>query len=136
MVNNYKILEDISDEQDIYYISILMMSLMTGKNTYSDIAELSLLLDKESFKNLIGYYGGSSIRIPTSDEVASSMKAVLLYYYTEVLNYSMKDALKKVGIEKTTKQISHRILRIKELINNFVIPKQLKHPERILEDEK
>lgn len=135
MANNYKILEEISDEQDIYYVSILMLSLATGRSIYSDVAELALLLDKESFKNLIGYYGGSTVRIPTSDEVISSMEAALLYYYTEVLNYSMEDALKKTGIEKTNKRISHRILRIKELINNFSIPKELKHPEEILQDE-
>lgn len=135
MKSKNKVIEEINDSQDLYYVSIILLSLLTGSNTYSNIPELALLLDSESFMNLIDYYGGVSLKIPTKEEVSNSLKAVLVYYYADVLGYSMKDAIEKADAKNDLMSVNRRLPYIRNSINNFTIPKSLKNPKEDLIDD-
>ena len=55
----------LKEETDLYYMALLTVSLFSKKKKYSNISELPIILDRDSFLNLITIYGGKTITIPT-----------------------------------------------------------------------
>jgi hypothetical protein len=62
--------------------------------------------------NLIRYYGGSEIRIPTSEEISSLLKYLLLYQYYKVEELSWKESLLKSGFSLEESQTAKANLQV------------------------
>lgn len=90
----------IHQENDMYYMSLLAMSLFSNKKRYSNISELPIILDKDSFMNLLSVYGGQQINIPTKQEVLNYIQSLYYVYYSEVEGLSHNMILKNLCINQ------------------------------------
>ena len=64
-------------DSDIYSLILFALYKMNETNEYSSLSELSYLLDKESLLKLCEFYGGTTIRIPTINELEIKCRITL-----------------------------------------------------------
>lgn len=90
------------DKEDIY--SLLLFSLFKLKEIpeYSSISELAYLLNGQSLFNLMEYYGGTTIRIPTLKEFDAVVQALLLYQFINLESIEYNQAIKLVNTSLNT----------------------------------
>lgn len=86
--------------------SLLLFALYKIKEIpeYSTLSELAYLLDEKSLGNLLDYYGGMTIRIPTKQELKVVSSALLVYQFTKIDNIKLTSALKIIGEENSIPQ--------------------------------
>ena len=111
----------LKEETDLYYMALLTVSLFSKKKKYSNISELPIILDRDSFLNLITIYGGKTITIPTKDEILSYVQSLYYVYYSEVENLPHKKILDNLHIDadifktlpvEQVKKVVHDILPV------------------------
>ena len=100
---------------------MIKLKIFSKKKKYSNISELPIILDRDSFLNLITIYGGKTITIPTKDENLGYVQSLYYVYYSEVENLPHKkildnlridsDAFKHLPIEQV-KKVIHNILPV------------------------
>ena len=111
-------LDNISKEDALSIASSLLYSLK-GYPQYSIVSELSYLLDYENFIKLVTYYGGMTIRIPSTEEVNETLKVLLLYQYYEVEEMPWLAALKKAGYtEEDTTTAKNKLFYLKKALSD------------------
>lgn len=96
--NIKKWFKSIQSETDLCYMAMLTMAMFSNKRKYQHLAELPIILERESFLNLLEVYGGKTISLPTKEEVLKYIQAISLYYYVEVEGLSNTTAMKKLGV--------------------------------------
>ena len=99
---------DMLTKEDTVSVAIALLYSLRSVPKYGVLSELPYLVDYSSFVNLIKYYGGMTIRIPTLDEVADTFKVLLLYQYNDIDKLEWKDALRKAGYDEATESLSAR----------------------------
>ena len=114
------LIQSITENSEIYYISLLLLANVKKKG-YSNIPELSLILDEDNFLRLLDVYGGQTIKIPTKADVRRYLQTVMVYYYTEMKGYSMKEALKKANASGNH-DIYKNINKLKEIDKSYKLP--------------
>lgn len=114
------ILEEINTNSEMYYISLLLLSSLK-KKCYSNIPELSLILDEENLLRLINVYGGQTITIPTKEEVKKYLQIVMVYYYSEIKGLQIKEAMKKAGASDNA-AILKNVYKLRNLLEESKIP--------------
>ena len=77
-----KLINDLTEIQDLYYVS--MMLLCSYSDDKNKIPELALITNKKSFLNIIEYFGGKTIKIPTKQELNKVLKSIQVYYYYNI----------------------------------------------------
>ena len=82
---------------DLYYLSLMILSAKIGTN--SILPEIIFLLDEKSLNNLLCYYGGQTVKIPTLQDLRDSLYGILIYYYYDIQGNSWKESFKKMGLE-------------------------------------
>ena len=124
------IINNITETSDLYFLSLLLLDKMSESSSrrYQMIAELSYLLDTKSFLNLIHYFEGMTITIPTRNQVVDALRLISIYYYYDIHGYSWKDSLVKAGLEYS-KEVSlsyrNRMSTFRELIRKIRLPKEV-----------
>jgi len=130
--------DDIKDQiselnlQMLNSITFLVYEVESGNK--NDLFMLSKLLDEESLNNLINYYDGANIRIPTVDDFKRSTVLGLFYYLMDVKNLTFaqsKSVIESYGyvveedsislgkrVSNLRKQLASRILNVIEDIQN------------------
>ena len=132
-----KYLSEITDLADLYYVALIILSNLKSED-YSHIAELSILLDRSSFDNLLNYYQGESIKVPTKSEFKSVIESISIYYYYVLLEKTWYQTLSKLGISHKDKDESNRIWNnYKKLVESVKLanPKMHNELKRGHEDE-
>ena len=71
-------------EEDIYSLLLFALFKMKDDPGYSSISELAYLLNGKSLYNLLEFYGGQTIRVPTLKEFSTAVQALLLYQFVNV----------------------------------------------------
>ncbi len=99
---------DMLTKEDTVSVAIALLYSLRNVPKYGVLSELPYLVDYSSFMNLIKYYGGMNIRIPTIEEVTEAFKVLLLYQYNDIDKLDWKDALHKAGYDETTDSLSAR----------------------------
>lgn len=61
-------------------------------NDKNDLFILSKLLDEQSLINIINYYNGATIKLPTKLEYKRNLILSLYFYLVEIKGYSFKEA--------------------------------------------
>lgn len=89
----------LKEETDLYYMALLTMSLFSRKRKYANISELPIILDRDSFINLITIYGGKTVTIPTKDEILNYVQSLYYVYYSEVENMSHQKILHNLDMD-------------------------------------
>lgn len=79
-------------ETDLW--SLLLFALFKLKDCpeYSGISELAYILDKKNLFKLCEYFGGTTITIPTVEELETLVYALLLYQYVDIEHMPLNDA--------------------------------------------
>ncbi len=91
-------------ESDIYSIMMFALYQLHQDDEYSSLSQLSYILDKENLLKLCEFYGGTTIRIPTIEELEIMLSALLLYQLVDIENVpyekAIEDVRKKTGHSK------------------------------------
>lgn len=87
------LMRNILDTNDLYFVALLLLDKLKGTKKYNILAELSYLLDIQSFMNLIFYFEGLTITIPTREELRQSLSMLTLYYNYEILKKSWRECI-------------------------------------------
>ena len=109
----------LKEETDLYYMALLTLSLFSNKKKYSNISELPIILDRNSFLNLITIYGGKTITIPTKEEILGYVQSLYYVYSSEVENIPQKKILENLKIDSDTFK-TLPINQVKKLIQNIL----------------
>lgn len=88
------------NEVDVYSFMLFVLFKVRDVPEYSSLSELAYALDKNSLLNLCEYFGGTTIKIPTIDELENIIYTLLLYQKVEVDNIEFCDAIKSLHIDK------------------------------------
>lgn len=104
----YKYVSEIQDLSDLYYVSLIVLSNLKHTD-YSSVAELSILLNRKDFTNLIEYYQGKTIKVPTKEEIKVIMDSISVYYYYVLLGKTWYQTLSKLGISRKDKETSDKL---------------------------
>lgn len=100
-MNEYTDLSYLSKE-DSYSVALTLLGILKDDPSYSMISELPYLLDQANFLELLKYYEGKTIRIPTMDEVKRAMRVILSYQYYLIEKYEWHEALRLAGYDPET----------------------------------
>lgn len=81
-------------DMDTYSLTLFVLYKLTGVAEYSSLSELAYVLDKDNLLNLLEYFGGTTIKIPTVSEFENLVYALLLYEYVNIDHKEYKEACK------------------------------------------
>lgn len=108
------------NDKDVYAVMCSFLYDLKNEPQYSTLSELCYILDKESFKRLLRYFSGRTIKIPTSEEVAELLQIMSLYQYYEIEGKTWKESLEAVGLTSSDGKKAHNKLdRFKETVKKY-----------------
>lgn len=84
-------------QTDIYSLLLFVLYKLSNIPDYSTLSELAYVLDKDSLLNLCEYFGGTTLKIPTIEELESLVYSLTLYQYVDIEHKSIDEALKLIG---------------------------------------
>lgn len=91
--------------EDIFSVATALLYTLKDTPQYSIMSELFYILDYENFIKLIKYFGGRTIKVPSSEEISEMLKVLLLYQYREVEEYKWSECLKMAGISEEESRV-------------------------------
>lgn len=105
---------------DIYSLLLFVLFQIKQIPEYSSLTELVYLLDKDSVLKLCQYFGGTTLQIPTLEELEVIVYSVLLYNYVDIDNKDMDEALKLIGCSKDKlKEVKRNYIKISKLLERY-----------------
>lgn len=117
-----RIKSEIAKMKDVDIYSIMMFTLYKMKNVpeYSTLSELSYILDKENLLKLCEYFGGTTIRIPTIDELETIVYTLILYQYVNVDGMAYDDAIKIIGHKSgDLRKVKGAYVKLCKILSNY-----------------
>lgn len=89
---------------------------------YSGISELAYVLDKENMLRLCEFFGGTTITIPTIDELELLTYGLLLYQYIHLDNIKYEEAIKRIENPNVDiREVKLVYVKIKEVLSEYDI---------------
>ena len=114
-----KSIDDFKDV-DIYSLAMFILYKLVDVQEFSIMGELPYILDKKSLLNFCNYFGGRTIKVPTLNELYSTMHLILLYHYINVDKKSFDEAFKLVGYKDIDrKKIVSAYEKIDSILNKY-----------------
>lgn len=102
-------------QPDVYSLILFTLYKVKDIPEYSTLSELIYILEKDSLLNFIRYYGGTTIRVPTMDELRLVVNSLLLYEYVNLEHMEFEKAIEK--LDKTKGQIEEIKLYYSKVCN-------------------
>lgn len=120
MKNNIKTkLEDLKST-DIYSMILFALYKLKDIPEYSTLSELVYILNKDSLMNLLTYFGGLTITIPTQNELKIVVNALLLYQFIQLENKDINEAIKLLDVDDTLiKDVKLTYLQLSEILDKY-----------------
>ena len=107
-------------EPDIWSLLLFVLFKIKDVPEYSGISELAYILDRKNLLKLCEYFGGTTITIPTIEELEILVYGLLLYEYINIEGISEEDALVMIAREGLSqKAVKNSYLKIKETLQNY-----------------
>lgn len=107
-------------EPDVYAILCGYLYEFKEIPEYSIMTELIYLMDSKSFINLIKYFEGQTIRIPTREEFQSAIKVLLLLQYFEIEKKPWRESLELAGFKTSEGRSAQKKLdKLKETLKKY-----------------
>ena len=129
-----KLMQSVETERDVFFLVQVALAQMLNNPNLSTTAELFYLLDRKSLLNLLTYYGGHTITLPTKEEMLEALNYFTLYYYYEIKGLSFNEALDKTNLPKIhNRRYQVRYRRFMESINYIKLPKSIAELDKIKE---
>lgn len=112
---------ELKNLNDVDTISLLMFALYKMRDTKetSALSELAFVLDKDNFINLCEYFGGSTITIPTLEEVDQLLYGLMMFQYLDIQKLSYEEAMLKLGDRYHPHTIRASYRKIKEVLSEY-----------------
>ena len=107
-------------ERDLYSLSLFSLYKLIGIPEYSSLSEMAYVLDKENLLYLCEYFGGQTIKIPTTTELESLVYSLLLYQYVKIEKIDYDEAIKIIGHEsKDLRAVKANYRKLVEVLSNY-----------------
>lgn len=107
-------------EPDIWSLLLFVLFKIKDIPEYSGISELAYILDRKNLLKLCEYFGGTTITIPTIEELEILVYGLLLYQYINIEGIPEDDALVMISREGLSqKAVKNAYLKIKETLQNY-----------------
>lgn len=105
--------KDLSTLKQVDVYSLVLFALYQIKEVpeYSTLSELAYVLDKTNLMNLLDYFGGTTIKIPTKRELQILINALLVYQCVKIEKLSFAVAIGRLG--------DIDVLQLKEIKNVY-----------------
>lgn len=105
-------------EKDIY--SLLLFTLFNLKNVeeYSTLSELIYVLNKEDFLNFCRVFGGTTITVPTVDELIYLLDALILYGEVNIKGNNLEETIKENQID-FNKEVKESYAKVCEVMGKY-----------------
>ena len=107
-------------EGDIW--SFILFALYKARNIpeLSSLSELAYILDKSSLIKLCAIFGGSTLTIPTLDDLEVIIYSLLLYQYIDIEHMSYEDAIKQLSGENIDiKAVKAMYIKLKTILSEY-----------------
>lgn len=117
------------DKSDTYSLLLFILYKLKDDKEYSTLSELSYILDHDSLINLLDYYGGMTIHIPTKAEFRVVIETLLLYQKVNEDNLEYSQALKDTPANYK-KDVEDMYMKVIEMLENYNI-KSRKRDENV-----
>lgn len=112
----FKTLQDV----DMYSISMFTLYKLIDIPEYAALGELPYILDKENMLKLCQYFGGRQIKIPTIDELYSTMNLLLLYQYVNIEGKEYNEAIQLIGYSsRELRKVKQAYTKLCEILSNY-----------------
>lgn len=120
MKSNIKIKLDELKTTDIYSMMLFALYKIKEIPEYSTLSELVYLLNKDSLMNLLTYFGGLTITIPTQDELKVVVNALLLYQFIQIEHKELNEAIKLLNIDELLiKDVKSTYFKLSEILDKY-----------------
>ncbi len=106
---------------DIYSLMLFIIYKLQDVPEYAVLSELCYLLDGNNLTRLLTYFAGRTIKIPTEDEFATMVNALLLYQYINIEGNSLVDAQARLEdvTPKQLEKITNLYLQILPIMRQY-----------------
>lgn len=112
-------LNDLS-ETDIYSMMLFALYKLKDIPEYSVLSELVYLTDKKSLFNLLEYFGGMTIRIPSVEELKLMLNVLLLYQLVHFEDKDFNEALKELDMKDSKlSDVKDAYLKVSEVLDKY-----------------
>ena len=78
---------------DVYSLVLFTLYQMSGIPEYSTLSELAYILDKPNLLLLLEYFGGTTIKVPTVEELQTVINTLLVYQYVNIEHMTYTKAI-------------------------------------------
>lgn len=120
MKSNIKPKLDELKSTDIYSMILFALYKLKEIPEYSTLSELVYILNKESLMNLLNYFGGLTITIPTQNELKVVVNALLLYQFIQLENKDINEAIKLLDIDESLiKEVKLTYFKLSEILDKY-----------------
>lgn len=107
-------------EPDIWSLLLFVLFKIKDVPEYSGISELAYILDRTNLLKLCEYFGGTTITVPTIEELEMLVYGLLLYQYVSIDGIPESDALPLVARDGVDlKAVRQSYLKIRETLQNY-----------------
>lgn len=122
--NNIKNLK----QTDYYSLILFALYKFNEIPEYSSLSQLAYVLDKDNLLNLCEYFGGQTIKIPTTHELETLIYSLLLYQYVKIDGIEYKKAIDLIGYESCDlRQVKKQYMELSKLLDKY----SFKHQESV-----
>lgn len=110
------------NDNDIYSLSMFLLYKLSEIPEYTTISELPYVLDKKNLLRFCDYFGGSTLKVPTTDEIQSLMCLLMLYQNVKVDKIDFNTALALIGYnEKDVNKIKKSFEKLCKVLDDYDI---------------
>lgn len=107
-------------EKDIWSLMLFVMYKSQEVPEYSALSELSYILDRKNLLRFCEFFGGSTIKVPTIDELELYVHALLLYQYLDIEHLDLAQAVEKMGEKSvSTKAVQGVYNKLKRVLQDY-----------------
>ena len=110
---------DILKTQDIYSLLLFCLYKMTDNPKYSTLSELVYVLDRKNLLRLIEYYGGTTLTIPTKEELDTLLSALQLYKDVDMDGGVFEKCVKNIPSDKDINTVLEASTEIREILSKY-----------------
>ncbi len=105
---------------DIYSLMLFTLYQCRKTNEYSSLSELAFILDEKNLLSLCEYFGGTTISIPTIDELELLLCGLSLFKSIHIDKLTIEDSLESYANHKfSVDEIKLSYLKISDVMENY-----------------
>lgn len=113
-------------DTDVYSLLLFVLFKVIDIPEYSTLSELVYILDKNNLLKLCQYFGGTTIKIPTIQDLQILMQSLVLYQKVNIENNDFDKSLKLLGQTKNQdiKKIKKSYIKLCQVLQNYELSKK------------